>query len=301
MQGEDFNPDVGVVELLAPGLRRILAPNPSPMTYRGTNTYLLGAQAVAVIDPGPLNEAHLDAILSACAGARITHILVTHAHLDHSPLARPLAEVTGAPVLAFGPATAGRSDAMQALADTGLGGGGEGIDRAFEPDEALKDGAQFTAGDTDLLAIWTPGHLCNHMCFATQDALFCGDHVMGWASTLVSPPDGDLRAFMDSCARLRALPERTFYPGHGAPIAAAHARLDWLMAHRRARETALLAQLETGAQPLPALARAIYTDVPAPMLPAAERNLFAHLIDLHARGVVTATPDLHESAQFALR
>lgn len=302
MQMDDFNPAIGVANTLAPDLRRIVAPNPSPMTYRGTNTYLLGTRDLAVIDPGPDNRAHLAAILAAVGpDQRITHILVTHSHLDHSPLARPLADATGAPVLAFGASGDGRSAAMTELAAAGLSGGGEGIDTGFCPDQRLADGAVITARDWSLRAIWTPGHLSNHMCFATDTALFCGDHVMGWASTLVSPPDGDLRAFMESCKALRALPERPFYPGHGAPIASPHARLDWLTTHRRTREAAILDALSEQGQTLSALARRVYDDIDPTMLPAAERNLLAHLIDLHARTLVHADPHLAQTARFSRR
>ena len=300
MQVDDFNPIIGVPEALAPDLTRIVAPNPSPMTYRGTNTYLLGKNELAVIDPGPDNPAHLDAILSAVKpDQRVTHILVTHSHLDHAPLAHPLADATGAPVFAYGSSTAGRSPAMDALAKAGLTGGGEGIDADFQPDHVLQDAETIATADWQISAYWTPGHLSNHMCFATDSALFCGDHVMGWASTLVSPPDGDLRAFMDSCARLRTLPERPYYPGHGAPIQSPHARLDWLIAHRHARETALLDALSGTGQTLSELTRMVYDDIDPAMWPAAERNLLAHLIDLHTRALVHAEPALGLHACFS--
>ncbi|MEP1586380.1 MAG: MBL fold metallo-hydrolase [Tateyamaria sp.] len=300
MQTDDFNPVIGVAEPLASDLVRIVAPNPSPMTFRGTNTYLLGRTNLAVIDPGPNNSTHLDAILSAVRhNQRITHIFVTHSHLDHSPLARPLAQATQAPVLAFGPSHAGRSAAMDTLAQSGLTGGGEGIDHDFQPDVLLQDGQFIRDTDWKITAHWTPGHLSNHMCFATETALFCGDHVMGWASSLVSPPDGDLGAFMNSCARLRALPERPYYPGHGAPIQAPYARLDWLMAHRRTREATLVDALSDAGQTLSALTRIVYHDIDPAMLPAAERNLLAHLIDLHARGLVRADPTLGQHAHFS--
>lgn len=280
----DFRPRPGHPETLAPGLRRVLAPNPSPMTHRGTNTYLIGARGLAVIDPGPADAAHLDALLAAVApGQRVTHILVTHAHLDHSPLARPLAEATGAPVLGFGPAEAGRSAVMRKLAEAGEVGGGEGVDAGFAPDTWLPDGAAVQGDGWQLTALHTPGHMANHLCFASDDALFTGDLVMGWASSLVSPPDGDLGAFMASLGRLRRTAWRVFHPGHGAPVAAPLTRLDALLAHRRARETAILAALSDGAATASELARRIYTDTPPELLPAATRNVLAHLIDLAER------------------
>ncbi|WP_417525756.1 MBL fold metallo-hydrolase [Marinovum sp.] len=301
MAAEENPPVPGHAEMLAPGLRRLLAPNPSPMTFWGTNTYLLGEREVAVIDPGPDDPAHLEAILRALpAGSTLSHIIVTHAHLDHSPLARPLSEATGAKVYAFGPASAGRSAVMTALAETGLTGGGEGIDRDFMPDEVLRDGDSLSTREWQLTALHTPGHMGNHICLAWGDALFSGDHVMGWASSLVSPPDGDLTDFMASCARLAARPWSRFYPGHGAPVEDPSARLDWLITHRRAREAEILAALARGPSTAQALARQIYHDVPPALLPAAARNVFAHLVDLTGKNRVTPVSTLSFAGDFAL-
>lgn len=186
---DDFDPEIGVAEILEPGLHRIVAPNPSPMTYRGTNTYLLGGSDIAVIDPGPDHPAHLEAILSALEpGQRVSHIIVTHTHLDHSPLARPLAERTGAEIWAFGDGTSGRSPIMQDLAQAGLMGGGEGVDHDFLPDYTLADGDVLRGDGWALEALHTPGHIGNHLCLAWGDACLTADHVMGWATSLVSPP-----------------------------------------------------------------------------------------------------------------
>lgn len=280
-------PAPGVAERLEPGLLRVLAPNPSPMTHWGTNTYLLGQKEIAVIDPGPDLPAHLTAILAACPpGGRITHILVTHAHRDHSPLARVLSRETGAPVHAFGPPEAGRSKVMQELAASGFAGGGEGVDAGFQPDITLSHGDRVTSADWKLEALHTPGHMGNHLCFAWGDALFSGDHVMGWASSLVSPPDGDLSDFMASCETLRQRFWRVFHPGHGAPVEAPSDRLDWLIAHRKARETSILQALDAGPATATDLAARLYTDVPAGLLPAAARNVFAHLVDLTQKNLV---------------
>lgn len=299
---DDFDPVIGQADPVRPGLRRIVAPNPSPMTYRGTNTYLLGTHDLAVIDPGPLSDSHLSAILTAIGpDQRASHIVVTHAHLDHSPLARPLAAQTGAPVLAFGGAHAGRSAVMQELAAQGEIGGGEGIDETFEPDIVLEDGAVIAGAGWELQALHTPGHIGNHLCLAWGDSCFTADHVMGWASSLVSPPDGDLTDFMASCARLAAREWTEFFPGHGAPIADPGARLDWLISHRRAREAAILETLQQGAGTAQDLARAIYTDTPAALLGAASRNVLAHLIDLYGKSRVEPVGDLHLDAVFRLR
>jgi glyoxylase-like metal-dependent hydrolase (beta-lactamase superfamily II) len=299
---DDFDPLIGTAETLETGLRRIVAPNPSPMTYRGTNTYLLGERALAVIDPGPDSDAHLDTILAAVGPQQhVSHIIVTHTHLDHSPLARALSNRTGAPVLAFGDAHAGRSEVMQHLAAAGTVGGGEGVDTEFTVDEIVADHSTIIGDGWQLNVIHTPGHIGNHISLGWNDACFTADHVMGWASSLVSPPDGDLTDFMMSCARLQAKDWRVFYPGHGAQIDNPAARLDWLVSHRRTREASILEALANGPTNAPALAHQIYTETPTALLGAAIRNVLAHLIDLHGRGLVSYENPLQESATFRLR
>ncbi|MEP1768209.1 MAG: MBL fold metallo-hydrolase [Sulfitobacter sp.] len=298
---DDFDPPIGIAENLEQGLRRIVAPNPSPMTYRGTNTYILGETELAVIDPGPMSEPHLAAILAAVAPhQRISHIIVTHTHLDHSPLARPLADHTGAPILAFGGPYAGRSDAMRALAASGTIGGGEGVDVDFIPDTPLADGSLIKADGWALEVIHTPGHIGNHICLGWGDVCFTADHVMGWASSLVSPPDGDLTDFMASCTRLAARKWRIFYAGHGAAIPNPSERLGWLISHRRARETSIVEHLNQHPSDALALAQAIYHEAPPALLGAATRNVLAHLIDLHGRGIVSCDLPLSEATVFHL-
>lgn len=296
---DDFNPRPGQAVTLSAGLRRVLAPNPSPMTYRGTNTYLVGERDIAAIDPGPLSEAHLAAILGALeSGQRISHILVTHTHLDHSPLAAPLSQKTGAPILAFGGPDAGRSEVMTQLARDGLSGGGEGIDKEFRPDTQLSDGEFVHGDDWTLEVIHTPGHLGNHIALAWGDICFTADHVMGWASSLVSPPDGDLTDFMAACHKLRERDWSVFHAGHGAPITDPDARLEWLIKHRLGREAQILTALEDREATVKDLTRRVYTDTPDALLPAAERNVFAHLIDLTNRSLVSADPKLSVTAKF---
>ncbi|GGD29147.1 MBL fold metallo-hydrolase [Sinisalibacter lacisalsi] len=297
---KDARPTPGVIQPLAPGIRLLLAPNPSPMTHWGTNTYVLGEGAVTVLDPGPAIRAHYDAILAGLApGERVARVLVSHAHLDHSPLARPLAEATGARVQAFGPPEAGRSPVMADLAARGLAAGGEGVEHGFTPDVQLEDGETLDIGNGRRLeTIWTPGHFAGHLSFALDEVIFTGDHVMGWASTLISPPDGDLTAFLASCHRLAARRARLFLPGHGAPVTDPAARLDWLVAHRKSREAEILAALAKGPATPDGLARAIYADTPAALLPAAARNVFAHLIDLTTREITRPRPKLAADASF---
>jgi len=298
-------PQTGQLASLAPGIRRIIAPNPSPMTLWGTNTYVLGQGEVAVIDPGPRTPDHLSALLAGLEpGETVALILVTHAHRDHSPLAADLAQETGAPVLAYGDWTAGRSPMMQGIAERGGLGGGEGVDAEFAPDRCLADGETVDWAGGEIRAIWTPGHFSNHMSFAWQDTLFCGDHVMGWASSLVSPPDGDLTAFMQSCRRLLERPESTYYPGHGAPIFAPHDRLRWLIDHRQMREAQILEALASGAATPAELAQRIYHDLAPALMGAATRNVLAHLLHLLSESrVATTDPDAdipYSKAHFAL-
>ena len=297
---DDFDPTPGVAHELAPGLQRVLAPNPSPMTYRGTNTYLLGNKDIAVIDPGPLSESHLNAILVALnPRQRISHIFVTHTHLDHSPLAVPLSARTGAPVLAFGGPQAGRSAVMSNLARQGFAGGGEGIDSDFRPDVELADGEKIATDSWELEVIHTPGHLGNHIALAWGSTCFTADHVMGWASSLVSPPDGDLTDFMAACQRLRVRDWSAFHPGHGAPIGNPAERLEWLISHRLEREAQILDALAHGPATVQQLALRIYTDISKSLLPAAERNVFAHLVDLTGKSRVA--PDGNLSATTCYR
>lgn len=287
-------------EDLAPVIRRVLAPNPSPMTHLGTNTYLLGQREVTVIDPGPSDPAHRAAIETAVGAGRIVSIVVTHAHLDHSALARDLARGHGVRIIAFGPPDAGRRPVMARLAAAGLAGGGEGVDRAFRPDDEVGDGARIPTEAGTLEVLHTPGHFAGHLSLALGDAVFTGDHVMGWASSLVSPPDGDLTAFMESCARLRRRDDRIYYPGHGDPVGDPAGRLDWLIGHRRARETAILRALDDGGATVSALVDRVYDDVPPALRQAAARNVFAHLVDLAERNRIECMGELAPDATFRL-
>ena len=286
------------VQNTAPGLRCVLAPNPGPMTHWGTNTYILGEGRVAIVDPGPEDTTHLQALMVATSGETITHILVTHAHADHSPLARKLADATGAPVIGFGPPHAGRNATMTRLATEGLAGGGEGVDREFHPDVTVGDGDRIEGDGWAVDVLHTPGHFAGHLAFAFAEGVISGDHVMDWSSSLVSPPDGDIAAFMATCTKLRDLKAARLFTGHGRSIEDPADRLNWLIEHRRARETAIRNTLSRKPQYISKITARVYTDIPSAMLPAAARNVFAHLIDLVDRNLATATPQLSPDAQF---
>jgi len=274
-------PPVGEPEALAPGLRVVTAPNAGPMTFTGTRSYILGEGEVAVIDPGPDDPRHLGAMLAALAGARVAAVLVTHGHLDHSEGARVFAERVGAPVLAHGGTGAAR------MAAGGLGGG-EGIDARFRPDLRIGEGEVVAGPGWTLTAVATPGHTADHLSFAWAEgnALFSGDHVMGWATTLISPPDGSLGAFRASLTRLQGRPEAVYYPGHGAPVRDPQAIVAHVLAHRAGREAAIREALARGPATVAELVAAIYREVDPRLRPAAARNVLAHLVDLAERGEV---------------
>ncbi|MBR3372342.1 MAG: MBL fold metallo-hydrolase [Rhodobacteraceae bacterium] len=284
-----------------PDLRLIRAPNPSPMTGQGTNTYILGRGAVCIIDPGPLDNTHLHAIMRALDRSdHVECIVVTHSHLDHSPLARPLAQLTGARIMAFGDSQAGRSALMSDLAKDGISGGGEGVDHDFKPDQCLGDGDILAFGSETMRAIWTPGHMANHMCFEWRGAVFCGDHVLDWTTSLVSPPDGDLGAYMRSLDKIEALDARRLHPGHGAAIDTPVARLRALRDHRHQREAAILSHLAGGIGTIPQLVAHVYANVAPGLHAAAARNVHAHLINLWENGQVIATPTPSPDARYTL-
>lgn len=289
------------VTTLKAGLIRVIAPNPSPMTYWGTNSYLLGTgPARVLIDPGPRDAQHTQTLLNALPqGGTVSHILVTHGHKDHSANAQSLAQATGAPVMAFGDALAGRSEVMAHLAtDTDIGGG-EGVDLEFKPDRLVQDQQRIDTPAGQITALHTPGHMGNHLCFAWNGCLFSGDLIMGWSSSLISPPDGDAAAFRASCQKLLQRADMALYPGHGEALPTSHARISELLAHRAAREGQILQALADTPLGLPALTRAVYGDLDAFTLRAAARNTLAHLIDLKEQSKIDATPNLSESAIFS--
>lgn len=296
-----LTPLPGQIFQAAPGLRGLLAGNPSPMTGPGTISWIVGEGEVALVDPGPEDAAHARALREALGKERITAILVTHAHHDHSGLARHLAEDWGAPVIAFGDAAAGRSPRMEAFAADADLPRAEGADAGFRPDRTVVDGEVIEGRTWALEVLHTPGHFGNHLCFAMGSDILCGDLAMAWSTTIVAPPDGDMGDYLASLDRIAARGAARLLPAHGAAIDDPKARIADLIAHRRQREAQILTALSDGAATPQALTRRIYTETPARMLPAAEMNVLAHLLDLSERNLVAALDPMSRYARFGRR
>lgn len=275
----------GVAMPLSPMVARVLAPNPSPFTFTGTQTYVVGSSDVAVIDPGPDEADHLTALTAAIAGRPVVAIVCTHTHRDHSPAAQPLRAMTGAPVVGCAPLTLDddgpRADAA--------------FDAAYRPDRILADGERLAGEGWTLEAVATPGHTSNHLCFALveEQALFTGDHVMGWSTSVISPPDGDMADYMRSMQRLLERQDTIYYPAHGEPIDNPQRLVRGMIGHRKQREGQILRFLErNGDSLIPDMVAEMYKGVDPRLHPAAGRSVLAHLIDLHQRGLVMAADDL---------
>ncbi|MEX0846531.1 MAG: MBL fold metallo-hydrolase [Ilumatobacteraceae bacterium] len=303
------DPRYGDVVQVSPLVRRLVANNPSKFTYRGTGTYLVGTDAeVAVIDPGPLDDTHRDALAAALRGVRVTAILVTHCHADHSPLAAWLAAETGAPTVGFGPHPRlddpDADDPVTADADTDDAddarvAGGEPVkieettDYDFDPVVRVTTGDVAASGDGwTLRAVHTPGHTSNHLCFALAEerSLFTGDHIMGWSTTVIGPPDGDMRAYFESLQLVRRRNDRTFWPTHGSPVTDTRPFLDAFIAHRLDREAQVLAAVRAGQTSIPDMVKMLYAGVRAELHKPAGRSVLAHLVKLVDDGSV-ATDD----------
>jgi glyoxylase-like metal-dependent hydrolase (beta-lactamase superfamily II) len=274
----DFTCEYGVLKPVTPLVRRLVARNPGPFTFRGTGTYIVGRGTVAVIDPGPDLSDHVDALLRALRGETVSHILVTHTHLDHSPAAAALKAATGAPTYGYGPHGGERA----------AGGSEAGADFDFAPDMVLRDGDAVEGPDWRLTAVHTPGHTSNHLCFALAEerALFTGDHVMGWSTSVISPPDGDMAAYRRSLEELLERDDAVYIPTHGAPIADPKPHVRAFLAHRAEREAAILRRIAAGDETIPAMVAAIYADIDPRLHPAAARSVLAHLVELVDSGRV---------------
>jgi glyoxylase-like metal-dependent hydrolase (beta-lactamase superfamily II) len=279
------NEPYAIAEQISPLIRRVLARNASPFSYTGTQTYIVGHGDVAVIDPGPLSDdpAHVGELVRLTGGERITAIMCTHTHRDHSPAAAPLAAATGAPVIGCAPLV---------LSDDGPRADA-GFDPTYAPTRVLDDGESISADGWTLTAVHTPGHTSNHLCFALAEekALFSGDHVMGWSTTVVSPPDGDMADYMRSLALLLERDDKVYYPAHGKPVEKPQRLVRGMMGHRKQREGQILRLIERGVGAIPNMVAEMYKGIDPRLYGAAGRSVLAHLLDLQARGRVAERAD----------
>src|ERR1700719_470753 len=269
----EFSFEYGRLEPVAPMVRRIVARNPSPFTFRGTGTYVVGRGEVAVIDPGPDLADHVEALLAGLAGEQVTHILITHTHRDHSPAARALQRATGAPTYGFGPHAGGKRGGPAVE---------EGGDWDFAPDKTLGDGDRIAGKGWVFEAVHTPGPTSNHLCFAlaAEGGLFSGDHVMGWSTSVIAPPDGDMAAYMASLDKLLTRSDQVYWPTHGPAITEPKRHVRALIAHRREREAAILECLQAGMERIDGMVAKLYIGLAPGLQRAAGRSVQAHLIDL---------------------
>ena len=274
------------LEQLEPGIARVLAHNPSAFTYYGTQSYLLGEREVAVVDPGPDLPEHLDALSDAIGDRKVVAIMCTHTHRDHSPAARTLAERTGAPITGCAPLSL---ETVGPRADASFDGD-------YSPDRVLQDGEAVQVDDKPVTAVATPGHTSNHLCFAYGDALFTGDHVMGWSTTVVVPPDGDMAAYMASLDKLRQRADRIYYPAHGEPVTNPQQYVRHLMGHRMQRERQILKLVGEKPRTIPDIVANAYPGLDPRLTTAAGGSVLAHLVDLERRGLVAQRQDLWTAA-----
>ena len=275
-----FATPAGELARVSPLTRRLIAPNAGAFTFTGTCSYIVGEGEVAIVDPGPAISSHIDAVLKTIASEKLVAILVTHTHRDHSPAANILRERTGAPVVGCAPYAPGAGQAGHGLDAS--------HDRDYEPDRVMSDGETLQIGGATIEAVATPGHTANHLCFALREerTLFSGDHVMAWATTVVAPPDGSMRDYMDSIEKLRRRDDALYWPAHGGPVRDPQRYLRALAHHRAQREAAILQRLGEGDETIPQMVAHIYDGVDARLHGAAALTVFAHIEDLIARGLV---------------
>jgi glyoxylase-like metal-dependent hydrolase (beta-lactamase superfamily II) len=280
---KSFDLAPGAVEEVVPGVRRLVANNPGPFTFKGTVSYIVGQGHVAIVDPGPADESHIQALLDAVRGETVTHIFVTHTHRDHSPAAAAIKQATGAKTFAEGPHRPARPLHIGETKRLDASG-----DHDFAPDVALADGEVITGLGWTLEAVATPGHTANHMAFALREAntLFSGDHVMAWSTTIVAPPDGAMSDYMASLEKLARRREAVYLPGHGGAVKNAPSFVGHLIRHRQGREASILKRLSKAPADIPTLVRAIYIGIDPRLARGAGLSVLAHLEDLVARGVV---------------
>jgi glyoxylase-like metal-dependent hydrolase (beta-lactamase superfamily II) len=274
------------LEQLEPGIARVLADNPSAFTFTGTQSYLIGDLQVAVIDPGPDLPEHVDALIRAIGGRPVAAILCTHTHRDHSPAARTLSQLTGAPVVGC---------AALSL-DVGGPRADAGFDPHYAPDRVLSDGETIAIDGQSIEAVATPGHTSNHLCFAVGDALITGDHVMGWSTTVVIPPDGDMSEYMRSLEKLRQRDDRIYYPAHGPAVTNPQQYVRHLMGHRMQREKQIVKLVGERPRAIPDIVANAYPGLDPRLVGAAGASVLAHLVDLERRGLVTKSGETWTAA-----
>lgn len=285
--------EYGIAQQLSPLVRRVIAKNPGPFTYTGTGTYILGRKEVAVVDPGPMDEAHIEALLTALAGERVTHMLVTHTHMDHSPACRLLKKHHAAPTYGFGPHGGDCLDLTKVE---------EGADRDFDPDTRVGHGEVVEGGGWSVECVHTPGHTSNHMCFALLEerALFTGDHVMGWSTSVISPPDGNMGAYMRSLELLLERNDAVYYPTHGPPIRNPKEHVESFIEHRLARERQIRECLLMGVSRITDMVPIIYKGTDPVLFPAAGRSVLAAVELMHSKGEVECDEPLSLEADLGL-
>jgi glyoxylase-like metal-dependent hydrolase (beta-lactamase superfamily II) len=292
----EFDAVPGRVDVIAPALRRVLAPNPGPFTFLGTGTYLVGTDEIAVIDPGPADNTHLDAIITACSSQRITHIVVTHTHADHSPGATIVgcaphpsddrADPSADEVIPAPPEVEAARSALPREQH-------ESVDRVYAPQQLLSDGDVISGTGWSLEAVHTPGHIANHLCFGWAEAgvLFSGDHVMRWSTSVISPPTGDMRAYLSSLDKVLDRPERVYWPTHGPAVTDPAEYVGALLAHRRERSEQIVAVLTQQPSTIAEIVDACYRGLDPRLVQAAGRSVLAHLLDLRESAIVASVRD----------
>lgn len=297
MFSKNFTPQHGEAVSVAPNVMRVTCANTGPFTFQGTNSYIVGSDTLAVIDPGPENDAHLQALLQAINGRTVSHIIITHTHIDHSPLAAHLKNHTGAKIVGSAPHFSARElhlgevNALDASAD-----------RDYAPDAILADGELVEGSEWALQAISTPGHTANHLSFALNDTgiVFTGDHIMAWATSIVAPPDGSMNQYMDSLDKMLARDDRLYFPGHGGPVTSPKRFVRGLKTHRKMREGAILERLSKGDETIPEMVSQIYRSTDPRLHGAAGLSVFAQLEALIERGLVICDGDASLENRFKL-
>lgn len=283
--------EYGQVDQVSPLLRRVVCKNPGPFTYKGTGTYIIGKGNVAIVDPGPLDDAHIQATLDAVKGETVTHLLITHTHSDHSPAAAPMQKITGAPTYGFGPHGGVKGPNVE-----------EGPDRAFDPDHKLKDGDIVEGDGWTVEAVHTPGHTSNHLCFALKEekALLSGDHVMGWSTSVISPPDGNMSDYMASLEKLLRRDDEIFWPTHGPPITDPKPFVQSFIDHRNEREVQIANCIRDGHATIGAMVPIMYASVGEHLYKPAARSVLAHLVRMKAEGRVLCDGDAGPDSIYSL-